>query len=169
MSGSYGENIRVTVFGTSHGCAVGVTMTGLPAGERIELAPLRAFLARRAPGGALSTARRETDEPELLSGLTDGVTNGTPLTAILRNADARPQDYDALGKVPRPGHADFAAWAKYGDAYERAGGGQFSGRMTAPLCLAGGVCLQLLARAGVSVRARAAEIAGETDAAAMEA
>jgi len=163
-----GDSIRVTLFGASHGAAVGVTLDGLPAGQRVDFARLRAFLARRAPGGALSTARRETDEPEFLSGLTGDVTDGTPLTAIIRNTDARSADYAALGRVPRPGHADFAAWMKYGDAYDRAGGGPFSGRMTAPLCVAGGICLQLLERAGVTVRARAAEIGGETESAAME-
>lgn len=169
MNGCYGANIRVSVFGTSHGAAVGVTVEGIPAGKRVELSRLQAFLDRRAPnGGELSTARREADEPEFLSGLTGGVTNGAPLTAVIRNTDARSRDYERPGRVPRPGHADFAAWAKYGDAYERAGGGQFSGRMTAPLCIAGGICLQLLEREGVAVRARAVEIGGETDEAAME-
>lgn len=169
MNGSLSGNLRVTVFGQSHGNVVGVTVSGLPAGERIDMERLRSFLARRAPnGGVLSTARREADEPEFLSGLTDGVTCGAPLTAIIRNTDVRVQDYTALGKVPRPGHADFAAWAKYGDAYDHAGGGQFSGRMTAPLCIAGGICLQLLEKEGVTVRARAVEIGGETDEASME-
>lgn len=169
MSGSYGENIRVTVFGQSHASAVGVTVTGIPAGVCIDMARLRAFLARRAPnGGALSTARCEADEPEILSGLVNGVTCGAPLTAIIRNTDARSQDYAALGRVPRPGHADYTAWAKFGDAYDRAGGGQFSGRMTAPLCIAGGICLQLLDKEGVSIHASPVEIGGETDGDAME-
>ena len=170
MGGSYGENIRVTIFGQSHAPAVGVTVEGFPAGETIDFASLRAFLARRAPGqGELTTSRKEPDEPEFLSGLVDGVTCGAPLTAILRNTDTRPQDYETIKNIPRPGHADYAAWVKYGDARDHAGGGQFSGRMTAPLCIAGGICLQLLEKEGVTIHACAVEIGGETDEAAMEA
>ena len=167
---SYGDSLHVAIFGQSHASAVGVTVEGIPAGERIDMERLRAFLKRRAPGQSeLSTSRAEPDEPEFLSGLVNGVTCGAPLTAILRNTDVRRQDYAALGRVPRPGHADYAAWAKYGEAYDRSGGGQFSGRMTAPLCIAGGVCIQLLEKEGVSIRARAVEIGGETEEAAMEA
>lgn len=165
---SYGDSLHVTIFGQSHASAVGVTVEGIPAGERIDMERLRVFLKRRAPGRSeLSTSRTEPDEPEFLSGLADGLTCGAPLTAILRNTDVRRQDYAVLGRVPRPGHADYAAWAKYGDAYDRSGGGQFSGRMTAPLCIAGGVCIQLLEKEGVTIRARAVEIGGETEDAAM--
>ena len=168
MNGSYGDNIRIVLFGQSHAPAVGVTVDGLPAGERIDLERLRAFLQRRAPGRSeLASARREADEPEILSGLVNGVTCGAPLTIVLRNTDARPADYEAFRTVPRPGHADYTAWAKYGAAYDPAGGGPFSGRLTAPLCAAGGVCLQLLAREGIAVRARAVEIGGETEEPAM--
>ena len=170
MGGSYGENIRVTIFGQSHAPAVGVTVEGFPAGETIDFASLRAFLARRAPGqGELTTSRKEPDEPEFLSGLVDGVTCGAPLTAILRNTDTRPQDYETIKNILRPGHADYAAWAKYGDARDCAGGGQFSGRLTAPLCIAGGICLQLLEKEGVTIHACAVEIGGETIDTAMEA
>ena len=170
MGGSYGENIRVTIFGQSHAPAVGVTIDGIPAGETVDFARLRAFLARRAPGQSeLATSRKEADEPEFLSGLANGVTCGAPLTAVLRNTDARSQDYEAIRNIPRPGHADYAAWAKYGDARDSAGGGQFSGRLTAPLCVAGGICLQLLEKEGVTIHACAVEIGGETDEAAMEA
>jgi chorismate synthase len=170
MGCSFGESIRVTVFGQSHSPAVGMTLEGLPAGVRIDVERLRAFLARRAPGrDGLSSQRREPDEPEFLSGLQDGVTCGAPLTVILRNLDARPEDYAALRDIPRPGHADYAAWAKYGGARDAAGGGQFSGRLTAPLCAAGGICLQFLEREGVSVSAYAFEIAGEREPSAMEA
>jgi chorismate synthase len=170
VGNTFGESIRVTVFGQSHSPAIGVTVEGLPAGERIDPERLRAFLERRAPGRSeLSTQRREPDEPEFLSGLRDGVTCGAPLTAILRNHDARTEDYAAYRNVPRPGHADFTAWAKYGAARDWAGGGQFSGRLTAPLCVAGGVCLQLLEREGVTVSAEAVEIGGERERSAMEA
>ncbi len=168
MNGSYGENIRITLFGQSHAPSVGVTLDGLPAGERIDTERLQAFLLRRAPGRSeLTSARKEADEPEILSGLVNGTTSGAPLTIVLRNTDARPEDYEAFRTVPRPGHADYTAWVKYGAANVPTGGGQFSGRMTAPLCAAGGICLQLLEREGITVRARAVEIGGETDAAAM--
>ena len=170
MGSTYGENIRLTVFGQSHSPAVGVTIDGLPAGEAVDMERLRAFLARRAPGQSpLTTSRREPDEPEFLSGIKDGVTCGAPLTAVIRNTNARSQDYEAAKDIPRPGHADYTAWIKYGEARDYAGGGHFSGRLTAPLCVAGGVCLQILEREGVAVRARAVEIGGETDERAMEA
>ncbi len=168
MGSTYGENIRMTVFGQSHAPAVGVTIEGIPAGETIDFDRLRAFLTRRAPGrSALSTARREADEPEFLSGLCGNVTCGAPLTAIIRNGDTRSEDYEALRYVPRPGHADYTAFVKYGAARDIAGGGHFSGRLTAPLCIAGGICLQILERSGIRISARAIEIGGEGENSAM--
>lgn len=164
MSSSFGENIRVSIFGQSHSGAIGVTVDGLPAGEKIDLAQLQRFLDRRAPGrNDYSTARREADVPEILCGLKDGLTCGAPLTAIIRNGDVRSQDYEPLRTTPRPGHADFTAQVKYGGAQDAAGGGHFSGRLTAPLCIAGGICLQLLAREGITVISRIASIAGVAD------
>lgn len=164
MSSSFGENIRVSIFGQSHSDAIGVTVDGLPAGEKIDLAQLQRFLDRRAPGrNDYSTARREADVPEILCGLKDGLTCGAPLTAIIRNGDVRSQDYEPLRTTPRPGHADFTAQVKYGGAQDAAGGGHFSGRLTAPLCIAGGICLQLLAREGITVISRIASIAGVAD------
>ena len=125
---------------------------------------LAAFMARRAPGrDALSTARREADIPEFLCGVKGGVTTGAPIAAIIRNADVRSQDYGNIADVPRPGHADFPAQVKFGGHQDKAGGGHFSGRLTAPLCVAGGIALQLLARRGVTVEAREVRIGGETD------
>ena len=164
MNSSYGDNIRITIFGQSHAPAIGVTIQGLPAGFTIDRAALQAFLDRRAPGrDATSTARREVDAPEFLSGLVGDVTCGAPLTAIIRNSNTRSQDYDALRAVPRPGHADWPAQVRFGGFQDVAGGGHFSGRLTAPLCIAGGIVLQILAQEGVSVQARAERIAGETD------
>lgn len=164
MSSSYGENIRITIFGQSHAPAIGVTIEGLPAGFTIDRAALQAFLDRRAPGrDATSTARREADAPEFLSGLVGDVTCGAPLAAIIRNSNTRSQDYDALRAVPRPGHADWPAQVRFGGFQDVAGGGHFSGRLTAPLCIAGGIVLQILAQEGVSVQAHAERIAGETD------
>ena len=164
MSSSYGENIRVTVFGQSHSPAVGVTVEGLPAGEELDRDALRRFLSRRAPGqNAWSTARREADEPEFVSGLSGNVTCGAPITALIRNTDTRSKDYSLLARLPRPGHADYTAFVKYGEHRDYAGGGHFSGRLTAPLCLAGGICLQLLAREGIGVISRIAQIGPVSD------
>ena len=164
MSSSYGENLRIHIFGESHGSAVGVTMEGIPAGEAVDLDGLQKFLDRRAPGrNPWSTPRKEADIPEFLSGLREGKTCGTPVTAILRSANTRSGDYDALRDVPRPGHADYTAWVKYGESRDSRGGGHFSGRLTAPLCVAGGICLQLLAREGITVLSRIAAIGGVQD------
>ena len=164
MSSSYGENLRIHIFGESHGSAVGVTMEGIPAGEAVDLDGLQKFLDRRAPGrNPWSTPRKDADIPEFLSGLREGKTCGTPVTAILRSANTRSGDYDALRDVPRPGHADYTAWVKYGESRDSRGGGHFSGRLTAPLCVAGGICLQLLARQGIEVVSRIAAIGGVQD------
>ena len=164
MSSSYGENLRIHIFGESHGPAVGVTVEGIPAGERVDLEELQRFLDRRAPGrSAWSTPRKEADIPKFLSGLREGRTCGTPLTAILKSANTRSGDYDALRDVPRPGHADYTAWVKYGESRDSRGGGHFSGRLTAPLCVAGGICLQLLARESITVLSRIAAIGGIRD------
>lgn len=161
---SYGDLLRITIFGQSHSPAIGVTMEGLPAGLAIDEAALQRFLDRRAPGqNAFSTPRREADKPEFLSGLLNGRTCGAPLTAVIRNENARSGDYAALKNTPRPGHADYTAQVKYGGAQDAAGGGAFSGRLTAPLCIAGGICRQLLAAEGVQLLSRIAAIGGIED------
>ena len=155
MSSSYGENIRVTIFGQSHSKAIGVTIEGLPAGEKLDFEQLQRFLSRRAPGqNAWSTARKEADAPEFVSGVVGNVTCGAPLTALIYNTDTRSKDYSQLSRLPRPGHADYTAAVKYGGHQDFAGGGHFSGRLTAPLCVAGGICLQLLQREGITVLSR---------------
>lgn len=170
MSNTIGDRYRFTIWGQSHAPAIGVTIEGLPAGFRPDLDALQAFLARRAPGsGPYATPRKEADMPEFLAGLAGGVTCGAPLTAVIRNTNARSGDYDELRRVPRPGHADYPAYVKYGEARDVAGGGQFSGRLTAPLCIAGGLALQLLAAEGVTVKARIVSIGGRTEPAAMTA
>jgi len=163
MSSVYGENLKVSIFGQSHSPAIGVCIDGLPAGFQIDLKELGAFLKRRAPGqNAHSTSRKEADEPEFLSGLVDGVTCGAPLTAVIRNADAQSSDYDSLKDIPRPSHADFTSFVKNGSARDHRGGGEFSGRLTAPLCIAGGICLQLLRREGISIAAHIVQIGNVT-------
>ena len=165
MSNSFGTLFRFTIFGQSHAPAIGVTIEGLPPGSPVDLEALQAFLDRRAPGRSpLSTPRREADIPELLSGLgPDGRTCGAPLTFLIRNGDARSKDYEGLRYVPRPGHADLPAMLRFGESRDYAGGGQFSGRLTAPLCIAGGVALQQLEAMGVRVEARVLSIGGERD------
>lgn len=170
MSSSYGDNLRLSIFGQSHSAAIGVTIEGIPAGEKIDMDELGCFLARRAPGqSALSTARREPDIPEFLSGIKNSMTCGAPITAIIRNTDTRSADYAAFALTPRPGHADYTARMKFGGAEDQAGGGHFSGRLTAPLCIAGGICLQLLRREGIEVISRIAMIGGVYDEGALTA
>lgn len=160
----YGEHLHLTIFGQSHAPAIGMTLEGLPAGEAIDMVALQAFLNRRAPGrNEWSTPRKEADAPEFLSGLVENVTCGAPLTAIIRNTNTRSGDYANLASVPRPGHADYTAYVKYGGHADFAGGGAFSGRLTAPLCIAGGICLQLLKKQGIEVISRIAAIGQVTD------
>lgn len=152
MSSTYGERFRFTIFGQSHSAAIGVTIEGIPAGSPIDLDALQAFLDRRAPGrDATATPRKEADRVQILSGVVNGVTCGTPLTAIIQNTNTRSGDYDHLRDCPRPGHADFTAQMRYGGAQDVAGGGHFSGRLTAPLCIAGGIALQLLEHMGITI------------------
>ncbi len=168
MGNSFGNIFRFTIFGQSHAPAIGVTVEGLPAGESIDMEALGSFMARRAPGGKYSTARKEADIPEFIAGLTpEGLSCGSPITAIIRNSDTRSRDYSELQFVPRPGHADYSAMVKYGEGRDFAGGGQFSGRLTAPLCIAGGIALQMLKKRGISISARIVSIGGETDEKAM--
>ena len=170
MSSSYGKNLTVTIFGQSHSAAIGVTMDGFPAGFPVDMEVLGRFLARRAPGGGpLATPRKEADAPEFLCGLVNNVTCGAPLTAVIRNTNVRPQDYAALQSVPRPGHADYTANVRYGGHQDASGGGHFSGRLTAPLCIAGGICLQFLQARGVRVMARIVRVGGIEDTAAFDA
>ena len=166
MSSVYTGNLTVSIFGQSHAPAIGVTIDGLPAGFPINLDELQFFLSRRAPGqNAWSTPRREVDAPEVLCGLKNGKTCGAPLTAIIRNTNTRSGDYENLKDVPRPGHADYTAQVKFGGAQDASGGGHFSGRLTASMCIAGGICMQLLEHEGVRIRARILSIGTVTDSA----
>ena len=159
MQSSYGENLKLTIFGTSHGPEIGMTLEGLPAGLPVDLEKLQEFLNRRAPGqNDWSTPRKEADIPHFLSGLTDGITNGETIHAVIYNKNVRKGDYDNLKYIPRPGHADYTAWVKYGLDFDMSGGGPFSGRMTAPLCIAGGLCKQWLEAKGIRIGAHIAWI-----------
>lgn len=152
MEMSFGRRVTVALEGSSHGETVGVTVCGLPAGEILDPAALAAFLRRRQPGrDGTASARQETDEPQFLRGLVGNCLTGEPLHAVIPNVDARPADYRATQYTPRPGHADYTAWLQTGEI--PGGGGAFSGRMTAPLCVAGGIALQILRRRGIAVGA----------------
>jgi len=154
MSSTYGESLKLSIFGQSHGPAIGMTLDGIPAGLPVDTEKLQAFLNRRAPGQQdWSTPRREEDKPEFLAGILDGFTCGAPITALIRNTNTRSSDYSDLKDHPRPGHADYTAQVKYKGYQDVAGGGHFSGRLTAPLCIAGGMCMQWLESKGIQVHA----------------
>ena len=164
MGSIFCGNIRISIFGQSHSGGIGVVIDGLPAGERIDMDALNAFLKRRAPGGkAWATPRKEADAPEFLSGLVNDTTCGAPLSAVIRNTNTRSGDYANLRDIPRPGHADYTAQVKYGGYQDVSGGGHFSGRLTAPLCIAGGICMQILARRGIAVGAHLLQIGAARD------
>lgn len=159
MSSIWGEHLKISVFGESHGKGIGVVLDGLPAGEPIDQDELLAQMARRAPGrDTTSTARKESDFPEILSGLYQNTTTGTPLCAVIRNSDTHSGDYADLNHCPRPGHADYTGAIRYGGHNDYRGGGHFSGRLTAPITFAGAVCRQILARRGVSIGAHLASV-----------
>ena len=156
--------MKYTIFGESHGPAIGVVLEGVPAGLELDLDFIRAQLARRAPGqNAMTTARKEADEPELLSGVFEGRTTGGPLCAVIFNTDTRSRDYAKLKDLPRPGHADYAGFVRYRGCNDYRGGGHFSGRLTAPLVFAGAVAQQVLGGHGVTVAARISNVAGIPD------
>lgn len=159
MSCNFGSKIKLTIFGQSHSQAIGCVLDGIPAGIKLDLDRIEAFMARRAPGkNKISTARKEADKPNIISGVVDGVTCGAPICAVIENSDTRSGDYDKLRMLPRPAHSDFAAYMKHNGFNDIRGGGNFSGRMTAPLCFAGAVCIQLLESKGIHIGAHIASI-----------
>ena len=154
MSSTYGEKIKISVFGESHGGGIGVVIDGLPAGEAIDFDAVLAQMARRAPGrDKTATPRKESDTPRVLSGMLGDVLTGAPLCAVIENTNTRSQDYGDLLAKPRPGHSDYTAYIKYHGANDIRGGGHFSGRITAPLVFAGAVCRQLLERRDIQIAA----------------
>ena len=152
MSSIWGNNIKISLFGESHGLGVGVVIDGLPAGEKLNIEQLQTEMNRRAPGNdPTATPRHEADIPEICSGIFENTTTGAPLCAIIENANTRSVDYERLSRLPRPGHADYTGAVRYDGWNDVRGGGHFSGRLTAPLTFAGAVCKQILARRGVTV------------------
>ena len=149
---SFGRKLKVTIFGGSHEPSVGVTIEGLPKGQKVDMNAVQSFLSRRSPSNSpFSTCRVENDVAIVKSGLHNGITFGPPLTVIIQNNDIEPADYVRFKTVPRPSHADYTAGLKYGDTLSLSGGGPFSGRMTAPLCIAGAIAMQVLEKYGVIV------------------
>jgi chorismate synthase len=156
---TFGTRYRTTIFGTSHGPFVGCTIEGLAAGTPVDEGFVQVQLDRRRPGQSLLVSqRKESDRVEFSGGLLDGVATGEPIVAILRNEDVRSGSYAQVGRVPRPGHGDFAAIMKYGGKSDLRGGGQLSGRMTAPLVVSGAIARAPLASKGVRFVAHAAQI-----------
>lgn len=154
MSCSFGEKFKITIFGQSHSEAIGVVIDGIPAGVKLDLEKIKIFMERRSPANkSYATKRNEADEFEIVSGVVDGVTCGAPLCAIIKNTDAKSADYSKIRAVPRPSHADFTAFMKYNGFNDVRGGGNFSGRMTAPICFAGAVAAQLLEEKGIFIGA----------------
>lgn len=164
MASTFGETIQVSVFGESHGGGIGVVINGLPAGMSISEDKLYEFMLRRKPGGSpFSTPRKESDRPTILSGLYEGHTTGFPLCAVIHNTDTRSGDYQALADLPRPSHADYTAYLKWHGQADMRGGGHFSGRLTAPLCVAGGIALQILAQKKIFIGAHLQSVCNAQD------
>jgi len=164
LRSSFGEKLKVTIFGGSHEPFIGVTIEGLPKGQKIDMERVQEFLGRRAPGNSIfSTSRKEPDLAIVQAGLHNGVTFGMPVTIIIENKDTRSSDYSKLKDIPRPSHADYTARVKYGDTLNMAGGGPFSGRMTAPLCIAGAIAMQVLENHGITIGAHILSIADIRD------
>ena len=161
MPSVYGQKLKLSVFGESHGEAIGVVIDGFPAGMKLDYDFISSHMKRRAPGGDLSTPRKEADIPRIVSGVSDGFTNGFPICAVIENTNQHSSDYAKM--LPRPNHADYPATLKYGEHCELRGGGHFSGRLTAPLTFAGALCLQCLSLKGVTVGAHIKQILNVAD------
>lgn len=165
MSSTWGNRVKISVFGESHGKAIGVVIDGLPAGETLNMEEIALQMSRRAPGRDLSsTPRKEGDLPQIVSGILNDTTTGAPLCAMIENTNTRSGDYENLRVVPRPGHADYPASVHYKGFQDVRGGGHFSGRLTAPLVFTGAVCRQILARHGMIIGGHVASIGPEHDA-----
>ena len=165
MNSTWGNNIRLSVFGESHGAGIGAVIDGLRPGFKLDTDEIRFHMSRRAPGkNKYSTPRSEADEFEILSGIYDGYTTGAPLCCLIRNTNTKSADYSEMKRIMRPGHSDYPAYVKYKGFNDVRGGGHFSGRLTAPLVFAGSVCRQYLKVAGIDIYAHILRIADVCDA-----
>ena len=164
MSSITGEKIKLSVFGESHGSAIGCVVDGLPAGIKLDMQEIEREMARRAPGrDKTSTARKEADLPRILSGVLNGTTTGAPLAMIIENTNTRSGDYENVHLVPRPGHSDYPAFVKYGGFNDIRGGGHFSGRLTAPIVFAGAIAKQILRARGIHIGSHISQIGNVHD------
>ena len=164
MSSTYGDKIKISVFGESHGNGIGVVVDGLPAGVKIDMDKVLAQMARRAPGkDKTATPRKESDTPKILSGMLDNTLTGAPLCAVIENTNTKSGDYSNLLSCPRPGHSDYTAFVKNNACNDLRGGGHFSGRITAPIVFAGAICRQILENKGISIAAHIASIGNVND------
>ncbi len=164
MSSVLGNKLKLSVFGESHGAAIGCVIDGMPAGIKLDFDEINREMARRAPGkDKTATARKENDMPHILSGLLNGVTTGAPLAMIIENTNTKSGDYGNLMTVPRPGHSDYPAYVKYGGNNDIRGGGHFSGRLTAPVVFAGAVAKQILKNQGIQIGAHISKIGNVCD------
>ena len=164
MSSTIGDNIKISVFGESHGRAIGVVIDGLPSGLKLDMDKILLEMKRRAPGNdKTATPRKEADFPEILSGVVDNTLTGAPLCAIIQNTNTKSKDYSNIKRCPRPGHSDYPAYVKYNGFNDIAGGGHFSGRITAPIVFAGAVCKQILIEKGIKVTAHINSIGSVED------
>lgn len=169
MSSFFGQHLRLSLFGQSHGEAIGITMDGFPAGMTINMTRVHAEMQRRAPGqSSLTTPRKEADVPEILSGVLEGRTTGQPICAIIRNTNTRSADYGPGVDLLRPGHADYTGHVRYFGFEDWRGGGHFSGRLTAPIVFAGALCSQWLEQQGVSIVSHIQQLGGVKDASLMD-
>lgn len=164
MSYSFGKNFKVTLFGQSHSEEIGIVIDGISAGYKINKDLIRKNLERRRPGkNKFSTARKEDDDFKIVSGEVEGITCGAPLCALIENKDQRSKDYDNLKDRPRPSHADYPAYVKFKGFNDIRGGGQFSGRMTAPIVIAGSIAEDLLLKKGIKIFSRIKSLGDESD------
>lgn len=164
MSSTYGNKIKISVFGESHGNGIGVVIDGLPAGVKIDMDSVLVQMSRRAPGkDRTATPRKESDLPKVLSGMLGDTLTGAPLCAVIENTNTRSGDYGNLLSCPRPGHSDYTAFVKYNGANDIRGGGHFSGRITAPIVFAGSICRQILSQKGIKIAAHINSIGNVAD------
>lgn len=164
MSSTYGDKVKISVFGESHGNGIGVVIDGLPAGVKIDMDKVFVQMSRRAPGNdKTATTRKESDIPKIMSGMLGDTLTGAPLCAVIENTNTRSGDYGNLISCPRPGHSDYTAYVKYNGANDIRGGGHFSGRLTAPIVFAGSICRQILEQKGIKIAAHINSIGNVSD------
>ena len=163
MRNTFGNNISITLFGESHGCAIGAVLDGMPGGVEINEGYIEKKLNQRKPYGTISTGRRERDKFHIVSGVKDGYTTGAPITVIIENEDTSSKDYSLFKDTPRPSHADYVASVKYGGYSDERGGGHFSGRLTAPIVVLGAIAQYALIKKGIKIGTHIKSLHGVSD------